>query len=158
VLDKGLEFGFIGSGDSHDGHPGMAGIASPSGSGLAALLTDDLTRKGVYDALRERRCYATNGARIILRAAIDASRMGGSIPPTMGESSLLYVRVLGTARIARVDVIKNGEIVHEMDSGYAWDLTTTFDLGPLVDGDYVYVRAMQVDRGTAWSSPFFVKE
>ena len=31
VLDRGYRLGFVGSGDSHDGHPGLAHLASPTG-------------------------------------------------------------------------------------------------------------------------------
>ena len=159
VLDRGIQLGFIGSGDSHDGHPGLADLASPSGSGIAALLTDDLTRRGVYDALRARRTYASNGPRIILRVAIDTHVMGMSIPPTPdGEKSLLYIRAIGTAPLAGIDVIRGGEVIERIPGEELWDLATTVDLEALEPGEYVYVRVIQVDRGTAWSSPFFVGE
>ncbi|NQZ98235.1 MAG: DUF3604 domain-containing protein, partial [Myxococcales bacterium] len=44
VLDRGFVLGFIGSGDSHDGHPGLSRLANPSG-GLAAIVSEDLTRE-----------------------------------------------------------------------------------------------------------------
>ena len=69
VLDRGFELGFVGSGDSHDGHPGLSQIASGTG-GLAAILSEDLTREGVLEALRARRTYATNGPRILLHASL----------------------------------------------------------------------------------------
>jgi len=69
VLDRGYRLGLIGGGDSHDGHPGLAHLAGPTG-GLAAILSEDRTREGVLAALRERRVYATNGPRILLRTAL----------------------------------------------------------------------------------------
>ena len=158
VLDRGYKLGFIGSGDSHDGHPGLARLASPSAAGLAAFLTGDLSRDGVYTALRARRTYATNGRRIILRAALDAHGMGSDVPPTApGETALLYVRAIGTAPIAGIDVIRSGEIVAARDGEEAWDLATTFELEDLRAEEYVYVRVIQIDQETAWSSPFFVQ-
>ena len=157
VLDRGYRLGFIGSGDSHDGHPGLAHLASPSGSGLAALLTGDLTREGVYRALRERRAYATNGHRILLRAAIDSYPMGSTIPATNGdERPMLYVRAIGTAPLLGIEVIRSGESIAQLPAEGVWDMATTLDLDPLEAGEYVYVRVLQEDRGTAWSSPFFV--
>lgn len=161
VLDRGYRFGFIGSADSHDGHPGFAQIASPSGSGKAALLTDDVTREGIYRALKTRRTYATNGDRIILRFAIDAERMGSTIAP--GEpgddelTHLVYVRAIGTAPLAGIEVIRSGEIVATIPGEERYDLAATVDLEPLRAGEYVYVRVIQVDRGTAWSSPIYVE-
>ncbi len=161
VLDRGVRVGFIGSADSHDGHPGFAQIASPSGSGMAALLTDELTRPGILDALRQRRCYATNGQRIVLRFAIDAQGMGSTIAPfdgPEGEKHLLYVRAIGTAVLAGVDVIRNGEVIATFEGEDRYELIATLELEPLEAGDYVYVRAFQLDRGCAWSSPIFVEE
>jgi len=159
ALDRGYRLGFIGSGDSHDAHPGLAQIASPSGSGIAALLTDDLTRAGVYRALRERRSYATNGERIVLRFAIDAHRMGSTITARTGEpgTHLLYVRAIGTAPLAGIDVVKNGQVLQTIPGEQRFELTATLGLEPLAPGDYVYVRVIQLDRGCAWSSPIFVE-
>ena len=155
VLDRGLRLGFIGSGDSHDGHPGLAHYASPSGSGLAALLTDDLTRDGVYRTLRSRRTYATNGERMILRAALDGAGMGTSIAPK--AEALLYVRVIGSAPITSIEVIRSGKVIESLPGDDVWDLATTTTLEDLESGEYVYVRAIQGGRGAAWSSPFFVE-
>ena len=157
ALDRGYRLGFIGSGDSHDGHPGLAQLAGPSGGGLAALLTDDLSREGVYEALRARRTYATNGPRILLRAALDAYPMGAVIPArTLGERSVLYVRAIGTAPLKTIDVVRSGEVVERIPAGGIWDLATTVELEGLEAGEYVYVRVVQADDGAAWSSPFFV--
>ena len=96
ALDRGYRLGFLASGDSHDGHPGLTGLASPN-SGLAAILAEDLTRESVLEALRARRCYATSGSRILLRCALDGSRMGATIAPPKTDKALLFVHVVGTA-------------------------------------------------------------
>ncbi len=51
VLQRGYQLGFVGSGDSHDGHPGLTSLGNSGSGGLAAILSDDLTREGV-----SRRC------------------------------------------------------------------------------------------------------
>ena len=86
VLGRGYRFGFIGSGDSHDGHPGLVQLGAPSG-GLAAILSEERTREGVLAALRARRVYATNGPRILLRAALGGHPMGSSISVPPGGST-----------------------------------------------------------------------
>ncbi|MDP6934040.1 MAG: DUF3604 domain-containing protein, partial [Myxococcota bacterium] len=97
ILDRGVQVGFIGSGDSHDGHPGLVQLGSPPNGGLAAILSEDRTREGVLEAMRSRRVYATSGPRILLRAALDGHRMGEDVPPSKPDAvSLLYVRVVGT--------------------------------------------------------------
>jgi hypothetical protein len=152
ALDSGYRLGFVGSGDSHDGHPGLAHLASPSG-GLAAILADQATRGAVRDALRARRVYATNGPRIVLRTVLDGSRMGSSLPAA-GEHRLQIV-VAATAPLERVDVIQSGgRIDSQRASGRLfWTLERT--LAPTRPGEYAYVRVVQKDGGAAWSSPFF---
>ncbi len=139
VLDRGLQFGFIGSGDGHDGHPGLSHLGGQSG-GLAAIFSEHLTRDGVLDALRGRRVYATNGPRIWLRVWL--------------EDELRFA-VAGTAPISKVDVIRSGGVIESLDAGGRLEWSQTLVVPPLASGDYVYLRVVQVDGGAAWSSPFY---
>jgi hypothetical protein len=153
ALDRGHRFGFVGSGDSHDGHPGLSQLASPSG-GLAAIMSEKLTREGVLEALRARRAYATNGARIILRLQLEGAPMGATI--AAGTGGPLAVRVTGTAPIAALELIRSGAVVERTTPNQraaGWDVP----LPPLAAGEYVYVRVVQADGGLAWSSPIFAE-
>jgi hypothetical protein len=141
ALGRGLAFGFLGSGDSHDGHPGLVQLAGPGG-GLAAIFSEETTREGVLEALRERRTYATNGPRIWLRTWLEEERE-------------LRFAVAATAPVERVDVVRSGQVVSVPGAGRR-ELSETLELDPLRPGEYVYVRVVQVDGGAAWSSPFYV--
>ena len=120
-----------------------------------AILTDDHTRAGIFGALRARRCYATNGPRIVLRAALGSARMGERLPAS-DEPSLLFVRAIGTTALERIDVIRSGQVVESLPASGLLDVAGTLELDGLKAGEYVYVRVVQSDRGAAWSSPFFV--
>jgi hypothetical protein len=147
--------GFIGSGDSHDGHPGLAHLAAPSG-GLAGIVAEARTREAVLAALRARRCYATNGPRIVLRAALDGRPMGSSVPS--GPAHRLAVRVAGTAPIAAVELVVPGAgVVERLPGEGLRDLAFETELAGPVTGA-LYVRVLQEDGGAAWSSPFFFDE
>jgi len=74
VLQRGYRLGFVGSGDSHDGHPGLVHLGNSGSGGLAAILADDATREAVHAALCARRVYATNGPRIFLNVTLDGAR------------------------------------------------------------------------------------
>ncbi len=156
VLDRGHALGFIGSGDSHDGHPGLNHLAGPNMGGLAALLTRDLTRTGLRTALKERRCYATNGPRIVLRTALEGQRMGSTLAPKAGKA-LLYVRAVACAPIATIELVRSGKVVETLPGEEHWDVEAAFQPEDLVAGEYLYVRVVQEDGGAAWSSPFFVR-
>jgi hypothetical protein len=159
ALERGYELGFIGSGDGHDGHPGLTHLGPhyPTG-GLAAVLSEELTREGLLEALRARRAYATNGPRIVLRAALGSARMGTSVPAAaLGAEALLFVEAHGTAPILSVDVVRSGGLYPGLEGDGALDLTASAMLQGLAAGEYVYVRVIQEDGGAAWSSPIFLE-
>jgi hypothetical protein len=155
ALGRGYRLGFVGSGDGHDGHPGLTAIATGQG-GLAAILSEERTRGAVKQALRGRRVYATNGPRIVLRAAIEETRMGEIAPaPASGTLSKLYVRALACAPLEHIDVIRSGEVVLRLDGTGQMEVETVQELADLRAGEWVYVRAVQADDGMAWSSPIY---
>jgi len=158
VLDRGYRFGFVGSGDGHDGHPGLAHLNMETG-GLAAIITDSLTRDSVLEALRARRVYATNGRRILLRTALDGYAMGSAIPKpaTGGYSGELFVQVIAEGPLERVDLIRSGNLVDSIPIDGLLEVTLGREVNDLVSGEYLYVRAVQEDTGAAWSSPIYVE-
>lgn len=157
TLKRGYRLGFVGSGDGHDGHPGLTYLAGPSG-GLAGIFSETLTREAVYDALRARRTYATNGPRIFLSVTLDDQLMGAVVPVATDPNAAkkLTARVVATAPIAHIDVVRSGAV-----SEYVVVNDTIAnvqrELRDLRAGEYVYVRVVQDDGGAAWSSPFFVE-
>lgn len=156
ALARGYRLGFVGSGDSHDGHPGLPQLAAPSG-GLAAIYADEATREGVRRALAARRCYATNGPRILLEAALAGRPMGSLVPP--GDATL-HVRVTATAPLARVELVRGADAAalrrFEPGAGPS-ELVLDTPVAGLRAGEALYVRAVQADDGAAWSSPWFVE-
>jgi hypothetical protein len=153
ALGRGYRLGFVGSGDGHDGHPGLAQLASGTG-GLVGILADALTREGVLAALRARRVYATNGPRIVLHATLDGAPMGAVVAAS--RSSALQVLVVGTAALARVDLVRAGKVARTFAGNGSTEMRLGEPVTGLTAGDYLYVRAVQQDGGAAWSSPFFV--
>jgi hypothetical protein len=155
ALGRGLRFGFIGSGDSHDGHPGLAHLASPGG-GLAAIFSEETTRAGVLRALRARRTYATNGPRIWLRTWLDGNEMGSLTSPSEAPDQELRFAIAAPGPVERVDVIRSGEIVSVVSVSGRRELSETLRIPSLRSGDYVYLRVVQENGGAAWSSPVYV--
>jgi hypothetical protein len=156
ALDLGYRLGFIGSGDGHDGHPGLAHLAAPQG-GLAALVTEDLSRQGVLEALRSRRVYATNGPRILLRVELGGQPMGSTLEVSSlsQEGVSLEGSVASPSAVAVIEIVHNGEIRSSIRGNGSAELDFRYQVTGLSSGDYVYVRVVQEDGGAAWSSPFF---
>jgi hypothetical protein len=154
ALDRGYRLGFVGSGDTHDGHPGLGHLATGTG-GLAALLSEERSRDGVLGAMRARRTYATSGPRIILRFSVDATPMGGTLPPSHdGDLHAVAIRAIGTAPIERLDLVRSGRVIVTAEQDQP-EVTWATRIPRLVAGEYVYVRVVQRDGGLAWSSPVF---
>lgn len=177
ALDRGYRLGFVGSSDGHDGHPGLGHLASPSG-GVAAILSDEVTRQGIYEALLARRTYATNGPRIVVRASYAGWPIGADIPaaaaaagavgPIAGvPQQTLVVRAIAPGRITRIDVVSRqgaagaGALTGEALCGEAQrgggerECSLTVPLPGFQAGGYLYLRVVQEDGGAAWTSPFF---
>ncbi|MGH0036709.1 MAG: CehA/McbA family metallohydrolase [Myxococcota bacterium] len=155
ILDRGVRFGFIGSGDSHDGHPGLTHLASLQG-GLAAIFAEERTRDAVRQALLARRCYATNGPRIWLRTALDGRPMGSAVAARPADRvHRLDVVVLAPGEIERIEVVRSGEVAARIDGEGQRSFAGELELPGLAAGEYLYLRVVQRDGGAAWSSPFY---
>ena len=171
VLDRGYRLGFIGSGDSHDGHPGLPhldpvyGWRPPAGGrgermgtgGLAAVLAPELTREALLAAMRARSVYATSGPRIVMRIDLEGHPMGAHlVAADLGAAPELRFEVAGTATVERLDLVRSGEVVSSVEPEASAEVSGSFPLDGLKPGEYVYLRVVQEDGGLAWSSPYFV--
>ena len=74
-----------------------------------------------------------------------------------GASHGLWVRVVATAPLERVDIIRSGEVVESIPAGGRLEFSLQREVRALRSGEYLYVRAVQEDGGAAWSSPFAVE-
>jgi hypothetical protein len=153
ALARGYPLGFVGSGDSHDGHPGFAHVAGGTG-GLAAIFAEERTREAVLAALRARRCYATNGPRIVLHARLDGAEMGARLPAS--AATKLVVRAAAESELLGVDVIDSrGGVQRVPAPDGAREVGFEAPVDSAEPGGWLYVRVLQRDGGAAWSSPFF---
>lgn len=113
ALERGYKVGFVGGSDDHKGRPGAAHPGSGSFGvygGLACVYARELTRAGVWEALRARRCYGTTGQRILLEVTADGHPMGSECEVTAPPE--VSVRVWGTAPVEQVDLFRGLEQVY----------------------------------------------
>jgi len=159
ALNAGYKVGFIGSGDEHAGHPGLGSwlrIWEAYPAGITAVLATANTRENIWEALWNRRCYATSGARIFLHFAINGHLMG-SIIKNSEQPVNIEASVIGTDRIKEITIVRNGEDFYsESATGHFAHLSLQ-DVPPK-GGAYYYLRVVQADDEQAWASPIWVEE
>jgi hypothetical protein len=114
-LANGFQIGFVAASDDHRAKPGsspsMFRPALAQAGGLAAALAPTKSVDAIFSALRDRAVYATSGQRIVLDATLNRARIGSRQRFT--DRRRIRCRVMGTAPIDRIDVIKNGKVVYE---------------------------------------------
>ncbi len=157
ALLRGYRLGIIGSGDTHDGHPGQRTVGAAV-TGLLGVYSPELTREAVWEAFQRRQVYATTGPKIILDFRAANSPMGSEIkwPASMGPVPL-SVRVIGCNEIESVEIIRNGEKIIERKADGVSVHYLLEDPQPQPGTSWYYARIVQKDGNMAWSSPIWVK-
>jgi hypothetical protein len=161
-LTKGHRLGIMASTDGHFGNPGN-GYLKPTydwatqeiGMAALAVYAPEHTRESIFRTLYDRCVYATSGDRIILDFQVDGHPMGSEFQST--QAPLVAIQATGTARIRRVEIKKNSQIVHTVEPGETsvrieW---RDPDFQPN-RSDYYYVRVVQENDEEAISSPVWV--
>lgn len=161
ALNDGRKMGFVAGGDIHDGRPGdeLHNLQTQPEQyhllhrqGIMGVWMPRLTRGALWEALWNRRCYATTNNRTILRFSVDDAFMGQSI--LNNGPRTIRIEAKAEVPISRVDIVKNGR-----------DWQTVKPDSPAVeveetdaeeDSDYYYIRVIRADGEMAWSSPVWV--
>jgi len=157
ALARGYRLGFLGSGDTHNGHPGLGDTGSPLG-GVAGIYAAECTREAIWDALRARRVYASSGPRVVLDVTLNETPMGGLARLDSPQARrAFHIEAYSPLRIQAVEIFKNNvRIVREpMDQ-----LTVGLEMEdpePAGDGDFYYVRLRLMHDQMVWSSPVWVR-
>jgi hypothetical protein len=147
ALGKGLRLGFESSSDHLSTH-----------LSYSCILAERNTREALMDAMRRRHSYAATD-NIILDVRAQSTKGGqimGDVFETRGAPRL-RVRVIGTARLREVVVVKDDRVVYSADRP-GGDVSFTFVDTDATRGEesYYYVRALQEDQQLAWSSPMWI--
>lgn len=161
-LNRGYRLGFVAGSDTHAGTPGYSHwvfseeITSYRG-GLTCVKTAELTREAIFDALWNRRVYATTGERIILDVDCNGHEMGEEFVCGLNTARKFKILAAGTGIIEKVEIIRQGKIVYcERGKGeqieFSWEDNSFIEQG----WAYYYIRITQKDKAMAWSSPVWV--
>lgn len=154
-------FAFLASSDGHDSNAGEANLTRPmrqmahyAGSGRVAVFANELTRRGVFDAIHDRRCYATTGAPILLTFSMDSVGMGGVLTRSR-EMTTFRVHTVCPERIEKISVYRNTECIQTVSPRETTEFEWIFEMNA-EPGAY-YAEVVQTDREYAWSSPILYR-
>ena len=124
----------------------------------SCTIAEEFTREGLLDAMRKRHNYAATD-NIVLDYRMQAGGreyLQGDIVPNKPASVELRVRILGTAPVRQVDVIRGQDFVYTLQNQTDEVDFTFVDQEPRSGETYYYVRVQQADGQMAWSSPIWV--
>jgi Protein of unknown function (DUF3604) len=154
-LIRGYQMGFIGGGDAHSIKPGS--------NGITAVITDELSRENVFDAINSRRCYATTGPKILLDFNVNGFPMGSVIKvPASDWTDIFPIKIscaaIGTEKLKKIELIENNRVIYTQTRrrGPAEQMAFCFYQPNITYyWRYFYVRLTQMDGEMAWSSPIW---
>ena len=107
ALRRGYRVGITAGTDGVVGRPGCdhpgSRLIRNARSGVTAFLASELTEDALWEAIATRRCYATDGPRILLDVRADGHPMGSEYATT--DAPLVSIEAEGTAAIEQVDLL-----------------------------------------------------
>ncbi|HET6562456.1 MAG TPA: DUF3604 domain-containing protein [Marmoricola sp.] len=103
-LRRGHRFGFIASSDH--GH----------GASYVGAYATSLDRASIFDALHSRRTFAATTRDVLLDVRLGETLLGEEV--THDGPRTFTVHAEGYTEVARVDLLRDGEVVHETEPGH----------------------------------------
>jgi len=161
LLSNGCRLGSIGSSDHSRPPDSPMGGPYIYAAALTGLFAENLSRASLFDAIRRRRTFATNGKKMAVWLSVDDVFMGGE--GFVGQEPVISVHADGTTNIDRVEVIRDGQTISgREESGESVEFVfVDEDVEPGDHYYYVKVRQQPDDvhkyAGVAWSSPVWVR-
>lgn len=177
ALERGLRLGFVGGTDNHRAQPGskrsnLSGVVADEviNGGYTAVFAPELTREAIFDALWDRRCYATTSRRILLDVAMGEHPMGSDLSvedaARFADERSISIRAIAHEQIDRIEIVRNNRTVEAIEIEAEHESLTYTDPAPLSeiapvseqapDVVFYYVRVIETDGNLAWSSPIWL--
>lgn len=151
ALDKGWHLAPTNNQDNHLGHWGNANTAR------TVILAPGLSRDNIYDAMKNRHCYATEDNNLRIKYTLNGAIMGSILPQKPDQVDIKVDledpdnEALGTVSIIASGgrVVASKELIANKDS-------IEFILAP--DYSYYYIRVDEADKDIAVTAPVWIRE
>ena len=124
----------------------------------SCTIAEEFTREGLLHAMRKRHNYAATDNIVLdyrMRAGGREYLQGDVVPGRPGDVEL-RVRILGTAPVRQVDIIRGQDFVYTLQNQPRDVEFSYVDQKPPAGELHYYVRVQQGDGQMAWSSPIWV--
>jgi hypothetical protein len=156
LLNRGFHLGIVAGSDTHDSMPGNPDPEPycPQPAGFMAVYAEEVSATAIREAIVLRRVYGTSGARIILGFSCGEEPMGSVLP--FHSQRCFHIHVEGTATLKTIEIIRDGQTLHQFEFEEISFETTYEDTQPDEEREQWYVIiATQADGHRAWSSPIW---
>ena len=144
-LEAGLRLAATASSDNHtvgfgNSYPGLIYTMTNALTGVYAF---DRSRDAIWNGLYERRTFGVTGnERILMEFSVNGEPMGGELAAALHQRARIRANVSGTSPLIRVEVLKNGRVVHA-----ARPARNRGSLVRIIWGDNIYQRRANISLG-----------
>ena len=148
ALDKGWHVAPTNNQNNHNGQWGDASRAR------TVILAETLTEEALYDAMKDRRVYATQDSDLTVYYTLNGAVMGSILPKSKEAEITVFLSDPTDEAIGNVEVVTDGGEV--IDSAYVGTPAKVLELSVPGGYSYYYLRVTQPDGDVAITAPVWM--
>ena len=148
ALDKGWHVAPTNNQNNHNGQWGDASRAR------TVILAETLTEEALYDAMKDRRVYATQDSDLTVYYTLNGAVMGSILPKSEEAEITVFLSDPTDEAIGNVEVVADGGEV--IDSAYVGTPAKVLELSVSGGHNYYYLRITQPDGDVAITAPVWM--
>ena len=148
ALDEGWHVAPTNNQNNHNGQWGDASRAR------TVILAETLTEEALYDAMKDRRVYATQDSDLTVYYTLNGAVMGSILPKSEEAEITVFLSDPTDEAIGNVEVVTDGGEV--IDSAYVGTPAKVLELSVPGGYSYYYLRVTQPDGDVAITAPVWM--
>ena len=148
ALDKGWHVAPTNNQNNHNGQWGDASRAR------TVILAETLTEEALYDAMKDRRVYATQDSDLTVYYTLNGAVMGSILPKSKEAEITVFLSDPTDEAIGYVEVVTDGGAV--LVSEYVETPSQVLELSASSGHSYYYLRITQPDGDVAVTAPVWM--
>ncbi len=156
----GKRLGVVASSDEHSGQGGRRH------GGITAVWSKGLSREDIFDAIRNRHCYATTGERILVDFTVDGILMGDCAKRSEGDRLGIRLQIWGTELLLRIEILRYRFGLDHLFtpiftvSPRPETMDVSYEIEDVLSGNTMYYTRITQNPidwpGMAWTSPVWI--